>query len=98
MTDREALLAAVCALPDDDTTRLVFADWLEENGEPERAEFIRVQCEAARLTAADDRREALVTRARQLQGLFGKRWLKELPVPDPENVCWVEGPDWLDGE
>jgi uncharacterized protein (TIGR02996 family) len=31
--------------PPDDTPRLVYADWLEENGEPERAEFIRVQVE-----------------------------------------------------
>lgn len=39
------LLAAVLADPDDDSARLVLADWLEENGEPERAEFIRVQLE-----------------------------------------------------
>jgi uncharacterized protein (TIGR02996 family) len=34
MNDREALLRAVCENPDDDTPRLVFADWLEEHGEP----------------------------------------------------------------
>jgi uncharacterized protein (TIGR02996 family) len=28
----------------DHVTRLVYADWLEENGDPQRAEFIRVQC------------------------------------------------------
>lgn len=48
MTDREALLAAVLQSPDDDTPRLMFADWCEENGETERAEFIRVQIEASR--------------------------------------------------
>jgi uncharacterized protein (TIGR02996 family) len=31
MSDREALLAAVCEFPDDDTPRLVYADWLDEN-------------------------------------------------------------------
>ena len=31
--------------PEEDAVRLVFADWLEENGEPDRAEFIRVQVE-----------------------------------------------------
>jgi uncharacterized protein (TIGR02996 family) len=36
-------LAAVCAAPDDDTPRLAFADWLEEQGETDRAEFIRCQ-------------------------------------------------------
>ncbi len=31
MSDRDALLAAIRANPDDDTPRLVFADWLDEN-------------------------------------------------------------------
>lgn len=43
MTEREALLRAVCELPDDDTPRLVFADWLQEHGEEARAGFIRLQ-------------------------------------------------------
>src|SRR3982750_4314118 len=42
MTDHDPLLAAIIADPDEDTPRLVFADWLDEHGEPERAEFIRV--------------------------------------------------------
>jgi uncharacterized protein (TIGR02996 family) len=46
-----AFLAAVCAAPDDDTPRLAFADWLEEQGETERAEFIRVQVELASVEA-----------------------------------------------
>lgn len=48
MTDRDGLLAAVLACPDDDLPRLVYADWLEEHGEGEHAEFIRVQCKAYR--------------------------------------------------
>jgi uncharacterized protein (TIGR02996 family) len=50
MTERDALLRAVCENPDDDTPRLVYADWLQENGSKHdraRAEFIRVQCELA---------------------------------------------------
>lgn len=42
------MLAAVLARPEDDLPRLVFADYLDENGEPERAEFVRVQCELAK--------------------------------------------------
>lgn len=45
MTDGDALLAAILANRDDDSVRLVYADWLQENGEEERAEFIRVQVE-----------------------------------------------------
>ena len=41
------LLAAIKANPADDLPRLVAADWLEENGESERAEFVRVQCRVA---------------------------------------------------
>jgi uncharacterized protein (TIGR02996 family) len=45
--ERAAFIEAILAAPADDTPRLVYADWLEENGEPLRAEFIRVQCEVA---------------------------------------------------
>lgn len=44
MTDHEAFLAAIKANRDDDAPRLVYADWLQEHGEPERAELIRLQC------------------------------------------------------
>src|SRR5262245_24769350 len=54
MSDRAALYAAVCANPDDDAVRLVYADWLEEHGaDPERAAFIRTQVAFARAEAAD---------------------------------------------
>ena len=49
MTDGDALLAAIYHNPHDDTPRLVYADWLEENGDEARAEFIRVQCRIAAL-------------------------------------------------
>src|SRR5262245_13644040 len=43
----ELLLAAIRDQPDDDIVRLAYADWLDENGDPTRAEFIRVQCRLA---------------------------------------------------
>lgn len=51
-TIADAFLADIIDHPDDDASRLVFADWLEENGEAERAEFIRVQVRLARATVA----------------------------------------------
>jgi uncharacterized protein (TIGR02996 family) len=51
MLDREPFLKAVFADPDNDLPRLVFADYLEEQGETEWAELIRVQCELARRPA-----------------------------------------------
>jgi uncharacterized protein (TIGR02996 family) len=81
MTDREALLRAVAGDPDDDELRLVCADWLEENGEPERAEFIRVQLEAARLRPPPARRLELNTRAANLWDEHAGDWLLEVPAP-----------------
>ena len=40
-----AFLAAIIAAPADDLPRLIYADYLDERGRSERAEFIRVQCE-----------------------------------------------------
>jgi uncharacterized protein (TIGR02996 family) len=39
----ERFLEAIIAEPERDDIRLIFADWLEENGQSARAEFIRVQ-------------------------------------------------------
>ena len=47
---QKPFLDAIIANPADDNVRLVFADWLQENGQEERAEFIRVQCELATLS------------------------------------------------
>ena len=41
--DGLGLLDAILADPADDAPRLVYADWLDENGQAERAEFIRLQ-------------------------------------------------------
>src|SRR5262249_31364018 len=47
--ERDALLDAVFAHPDDDTPRLIYADWLDEHGEGVHAEFIRRQVELVRV-------------------------------------------------
>lgn len=44
----DALVQSVLAAPDDDVPRLVLADWLDEHGRADYAEFIRVQCELAK--------------------------------------------------
>jgi uncharacterized protein (TIGR02996 family) len=44
MSTSDAFLRAMIEDPEDDATRLVYADWLDEHGEPERAEFIRLSC------------------------------------------------------
>jgi uncharacterized protein (TIGR02996 family) len=45
MTEPKGFIGAIGEDLYDDTPRLVYADWLEEHGDPDRAEFIRLQCE-----------------------------------------------------
>ncbi len=56
---RPDILAAVIAKPDDDLPRLIAADWWEENGQGERAEFVRVQIELAIITPKPQTHELL---------------------------------------
>lgn len=47
MTEEEAFIEAIRADPDEDTHRLVYADWLAENGQEDRGNLIRCQIELA---------------------------------------------------
>ena len=50
MLDDPAFLQVICGDPDADGPRLLYADYLDEKGDPPsvaRAEFIRVQCALA---------------------------------------------------
>lgn len=68
MSDELAFIRAAQAQPDDDTLRLVYADWLDEQGEATRAAFARLQVRRARLDVFDPARAELVRdEARLLQ-------------------------------
>lgn len=54
MTEFDALVAAVRECPAEDTPRLVLADWLDENGRPEWAELIRLQCQWSQMQSRMD--------------------------------------------
>jgi uncharacterized protein (TIGR02996 family) len=63
--------------PDDDTLRLVFADWLDEHDDPARAEFIRVQVELEPIRTRLDVPRAAELRDREaiLLERHGTEWL-----------------------
>lgn len=87
--DENALLAAVIAAPDDDLPRLVYADWLDEHGRAERAEFIRGQCFMARARSdprAKPERAVWGRRVRALAAANQSSWVGELP--DIPGVVW----------
>ncbi|WP_166819878.1 TIGR02996 domain-containing protein [Thalassoroseus pseudoceratinae] len=66
-------LQAVLDEPEDDLARLVYADWLDEQGDP-RGEFIRVQVELAALTPADDSWRDLKNRETELLNRHLAEW------------------------
>lgn len=53
MTGADAFIWKILDHPEADLPRLVFADWLQEQGEEAHAEFIRLQCELATMTETD---------------------------------------------
>lgn len=78
MPDYKAFLRAICDNPDDDAPRLVYADWLEELGDP-RGEFIRISCERANLPPFDPRRRHWTLRLDELQVRHDLQWRDGLP-------------------
>jgi uncharacterized protein (TIGR02996 family) len=74
MTENPAFLEAILEAPNDDGPRLVYADWLEERGDADRAEIIRVQCGLARLRYDDDRVSDLQAREYRLLSRHFTAW------------------------
>lgn len=59
MSDADHLLDAIWANPDDDTPRLVYADWLEEHDFADYARYIRLSIRIAREMQHPDERAKL---------------------------------------
>jgi uncharacterized protein (TIGR02996 family) len=83
-----AFLRAICAAPDDDTPRLVYADFLEEAGDPDRAAFVRLQCELAR-TPRYEPLAVACHRHRREEAVLGSPWRHTLPeLGSPRSLEW----------
>jgi uncharacterized protein (TIGR02996 family) len=79
MSLEKAFLAEIVANPDDDAPRLVYADWLDENGQPERAEAVRLGCELRKLEG-DPRAAEIARRLDVLQRDHAAAWRKGWPA------------------
>ncbi len=77
MNEEAAFLAGIRANPGDAALRLVYADWLEERGDP-RAEFIRIWEEMATLPAYTDRYVELKARRNELAPKIDEGWRTQL--------------------
>lgn len=81
-------LASIEKRAEDDAPRLVFADWLDDNLQPEWAELLRLQVESRRINrrTAKERWAVVETRCKELR--------TKLPllaaVLDPDDYDWKE--------
>ncbi len=78
MTPDNPFLKALLAEPEDDTLRLAMVDWLDENDQPARAEFVRVQIELARGVPDRERLRYLESRQRDLLMAHDAEWVLPL--------------------
>src|SRR5262245_64817382 len=72
--DHQPFLDAIRREPDSQGPRLVYADWLDERGDP-RAELIRIQCALQRLSIRDPEWPTLDRRERELLSRLGGPYL-----------------------
>jgi uncharacterized protein (TIGR02996 family) len=75
--DREAFIREVVASGDDDAPRLIYADWLEERGDPQ-GQFIRLQCELARTLDDPARRLELHQQQCELLAAHRDEWVRSV--------------------
>jgi uncharacterized protein (TIGR02996 family) len=73
MSEEQAFLETLAAHPGDDVTRLVYADWLDERGDP-RGRYLRLEIELAGAAEDDERVGQLEAELRQLRGDFSTEW------------------------
>lgn len=94
MTPDEAFRRDIVAHPDDDTPRLIYADWLDDQGGEEnaaRAEFIRAQCRLEQIEEFEPERLELEDRAEELLRRHGQRWRNECPVALSSETMFRRG-------
>jgi uncharacterized protein (TIGR02996 family) len=84
--DQEALLRAIVARPDDDGTRLVYADWLEEHGDAEQSAFVRSSLELHALSLDNPQRAALAAELLKQSEARGAEWLKAVGVNSANEI------------
>ena len=95
MTHEDAFLQAIRTAPDDDAPRLLYADWLEERGDPRGARPIRVQCPGPP-PGVDPRERPCRERVWQLLEAHWDAWVRPLCDLVGPNYS-RRGESWLGG-
>jgi uncharacterized protein (TIGR02996 family) len=91
MGDRDAILESIFAAPADDAPRLVYADWLDEHGHPEQAEFVRRQIESYRTSKNDYTRSARAAALEASWNRFKIELMESLPYTEVRLDLYTRG-------
>ncbi len=94
MSDDAAFLRGIQADPRDWSLRLVYADWLEERGDP-RGELVRIEDEMRLLPVFGDRFWDLKPRRNELRGQVSPEWLEAMGFGTTWHPVFRHG--WPDG-
>jgi uncharacterized protein (TIGR02996 family) len=84
MDEENGFIQAILADPENEALRLIYADWLEERGDP-RGDFLRLDCALRRMSKDEEDYAATEARWREMRAVFQPDWLKVLERPAIEN-------------
>jgi uncharacterized protein (TIGR02996 family) len=87
VNQNEAFIADIVAHPEDPSVRLIYADWLEEHGDP-RADYLRTQAELIRHRENPELRQQFQERLRVLRPQLDSEWVARLDRTRVE-LCFV---------
>jgi uncharacterized protein (TIGR02996 family) len=97
MSEDDPFLRAILATPEDSAVRLIYADWLEERGDP-RADYLRLAVRLAALPVGDEAAPGLWRRMVELRANLPAPWLALLgdyrstgSNPDPHRAEQAAG-------
>lgn len=89
MSDESAFLAAIATNTEDDTARLVYADWLQERNDP-RAEYLRLEVRRYRMTTRERRKEDPFYQLEKLRPHATPDWLSRIDRTTRYSMFWPQ--------
>jgi uncharacterized protein (TIGR02996 family) len=90
MSDEAAFLTALKANPADDLTRLVYADWLDEHGEPQKAHYLRAVVDLTQLQGGKPEYNDAAGRLYTSCGVTDAGWRREAGARFDVVLTWYE--------
>ncbi|MGN6110502.1 MAG: TIGR02996 domain-containing protein [Kofleriaceae bacterium] len=88
MSTEAVLLAAIAENPDDEAAWLVYADWLQQRGDP-RGELVQLESALAEMDDLDERRRSTTMRIRELREAHTAAWLAPYRALEDRGV-WIQ--------